>query len=57
MTNALFGAVKLTKNTDTDKYKYFVYGIGFDGTGFYSHPTGETERNVRIFGADMSSST
>ena len=56
MTNALFGDVKLTKNTDVGKYKYFGFGIGFDGTGFYSHPSGETGRNVIIFGADMSSS-
>ena len=26
----LFGAVRLTKNTDIDKYKYSGYGIGFD---------------------------
>ena len=57
MTNALFGAVKLTKNADIDKYKYSGYGIGFDGKGFYSHPSGGTGRNVIIFGVDMSSST
>ena len=57
LTNALFGAVKLTKNVDIDKYKYSGYGIAFDGTGFYSHPSGGTGRNVVIFGADMSSST
>ena len=28
--NCLFGAVKLTKNSDIDKYKCFGYGIGFD---------------------------
>ena len=28
--NCLFGAVKITKNTDPDKYKYSGYGIGFD---------------------------
>ena len=56
LTNALFGAVKLTKNADIDKYKYFGYGIGFDGKGFYSHPSGGTGRNVINFGADMSSS-
>ena len=33
-TNALSGAVKLTKKADIDKYKYFGYGIGFDGHGF-----------------------
>ena len=53
----MFGAVKLTKNADIDKYKYSGYGIGFDGTGFYSHPSGGTGRNVIIFGVDMSSST
>ena len=57
MTNALFGAVKLTKNTDIDKYKYFEYEVGFDGKGFYSHPSGGTGKNVIIFGADMGSST
>ena len=56
LTNALFGAVKLTKNAYIDKYKYFGYGIGFD-KGFYSHPSGGTGRNVIIFGADMSSSS
>ena len=56
-TNAVFGAVKLTKNTDFDKYKYFGYGIGFNGKGFYSHSSGATGRNVIIFGVDMSSST
>ena len=34
LTNALFGAIKLTKNADIDKYKYSRYGIGFDGHGF-----------------------
>ena len=57
LTNALFGAVKLTKNINIDKYEYFGYGIGFDEKGFYSHPSGGTWRNVIIFGADMSSST
>ena len=47
LTNALFGAAKLTKNSDIDKYKYFGYGIGFD-KGFYSHPSGGTGRNVII---------
>ena len=56
MTNALFGAVKLTKNAEIDKYIYSGYGIGFDGHGFYSHPSGGTGRNVIIFGIDMSSS-
>ena len=57
LTNALFGAVKLTKNADINKYRYFGYGITFDGHGFYSHPSDGNERNVITFGADMSSST
>ena len=32
----LFGAVKLTKNADFDKYKYSGYGIGFDARGSFS---------------------
>ena len=35
-----FGAVKLTKNADFDKYKYSGYGIGFDRRGTFSFPTG-----------------
>ena len=54
MANALFGAVKLTKNVDLEKYRYFEYGTGSDGEGFYSHPRGGTGRNVILFGADMS---
>ena len=30
LENCLFGAVKLTKNADIDKYEYSGYGIGFD---------------------------
>ena len=33
LKNCLFGAVKLTKNPDIDKYKYSGYGIGFDRRG------------------------
>ena len=57
LTNGLFGAVKLTKNADIGKYKYCGYGIGFDGHGFFSHPSDGTGRNVIIFGEGMSSST
>ena len=56
MTNALLGAVKLTKNTDIDKYKYSRYGIGFDGKEFCSIGN-EIRRNVMIFGINMDSST
>ena len=48
----------MAKNdADIDKYKYSGYGIGFDRHGFFSHPSGETGRNVIILGVDMSSST
>ena len=30
LENCLFGAVKLTKNVDIDKYRYPGYGVGFD---------------------------
>ena len=53
LENCLFGAVKLTKNADIDKYKYFGYGIGFDGV--FSHPAGSFGNNSTIFGVDMSS--
>ena len=47
LTNELFGAVKLTKNADIDKYRYSGYKIGFD-KGFYSHHSGRTGKNVTI---------
>ena len=57
LENCLFGSVKLTKNTDINKYRYSGYGTGFDRKGFFSHPRGGTGRNVTIFGEDMNSST
>ena len=54
----MFGAVKLTKNSDIDKYQYSGYGIGFDSKGTFSHLTGSFGQNAIIFGADtLSSST
>ena len=52
LKNCLFGATKVTKpgdNTDTDKYIYSGYGLGFDSTGQFSHPQGERARNIIIF--------
>ena len=34
----LFGAVKLTKNIDPNKYTYSKYGVGFDCRSFFSYP-------------------
>ena len=44
----------MTKNADMDKYKYFGYGIGFDRHGTSSSPGIEVDRNVIMFGVDMS---
>ena len=41
LQDALFGAVKLTKNADIDKYGYSGYGIGFDRRSRFSHRSGE----------------
>ena len=59
--NALFGAMEITKHTDTSKYNHKGYDICFDEGGTFSHRItegGRTHttlgRNVIIFGADMS---
>ena len=52
--NALFGAIKITKNTDSSKNKYEGYGICFDEGGTFSIGNINNGRNVLIFGADMS---
>ena len=59
--NALFGAMQITKNTDTSKYDYKGYGICFDEGGTFGHTITEggfahttNARNVSIFGVDMS---
>ena len=56
LENCLFGSVKLTKNSDIDKYRYSGYGIGFDRETYFSFGN-ETGKNVIIFGVDMSSSS
>ena len=56
LKNCLFGAIKLTKNSDIDKYEYAGYGIEFDSKETFSNPSETTGVNVVIFGADMSSS-
>ena len=55
LASCLFGAVKLTKNPDIDKYKYSGYGIGFDRKGKFSFSDGFGQNSI-IFGRDMSSS-
>ena len=56
LENCLLGSVKLTKNADIEKYRYFGYGIVFDRQPSFSIGN-ETGKNVIIFGVDMSSST
>ena len=48
--NALFGAMQITKNADTSKYKYKGYGICFDKGGFFSKGNINNGRNALIFG-------
>ena len=57
LENCVFGAVKLTKNADFDKYGYSGYGIGFGRHGSFSLFGTELGGNVIVFGVDMSSST
>ena len=61
--NALFGAMKITKNTDSSKNNYTGYGLCFDEVGEFGHTVRQgnfdrttNAKNVIIFGADMSSS-
>ena len=61
--NALFGAMKITKNADYSKNNYTGYGLCFDEGGEFGHTVKEGSfncttdaRNVIIFGVDMSSS-
>ena len=48
--NALFGAMQITKNADTSKYKYKGYGICFDEGGLFSIRNINNGRNGLIFG-------
>ena len=56
LENCLFGKIKMTKNADTDKYKYQSHRKEFDLTGTFTHPDGEIGKNVIIFEADMTNS-
>ena len=54
--NCLFGSVKLTKNSDPDKYKCSDCGIGFDSRSEFLFTERSMGRIVIISGADTSSS-
>ena len=47
----------MTKNSDTDRYGYSVYEIGFDRHRSFSFPGTSLGRNGMVFGVDLSSST
>ena len=52
--NALFGAVKINKNSDISKNKFEGYGICFDEGGTFTKGNITNGKNVIIFGVDMS---
>ena len=56
LENCLCGSVKLNKNADIDKYRYFGCGIGFDRKSAFSI-SNENGKNAIIFGVDMTSSS
>ena len=49
LENCSFRAVTLTKNADINKFKYSVYGVGFDRHGSFPFPSTGLGRNVIIF--------
>ena len=55
--NALFGNVKITKDTNSSHDKYVGYGICFDEGSSFSFGNIVNAKNVIIFGADMSFSS
>ena len=61
--NTLFGAMKITENTDSSKNNYKGYGLCFDEGGEFGHTVKQgnfncttNAKNVIIFGVDTSSS-
>ena len=55
LRTCLFGAVKITNksNSDKDMWQYNGYGIAFE----FTHPSGQGyAKNVTVFGVDLSSS-
>ena len=56
LNNCLFRYIKLTKNANSDKYKYSDYGMECDSRSELLFTGGSFGKNVTVFGADMSSS-
>ena len=55
--NCLFGAIKLTKNRNTSRYKYSGYGICFDEGGNFTIGNITNGKYLIIFECDMSFSS
>ena len=55
--NGLFGAVKITRNTNTLHYKYEGYEICFDGESSFSFRNRIDAKNGIIFGVNTSNSS
>ena len=53
----MFGAAKITKDVNTNRYKYSGYGICFDGNSSFSFGNSLSAKNVMIFGCAMSFSS
>ena len=53
LENCLFGAVTLTKNADSDKYRYSGQGIGFDRSLSFPFSGGGFGQKIIIFRVDM----
>ena len=51
--NAIFGAVKITKDVNTSHYKYSGYGLCFDGNSSFSFGNSLGAQNTIIVGCDM----
>ena len=56
--NCLFVAIEIANitNSDTDKWQYSGYGVGFDSPGSFTHSDGGIGKNVIIFAADLGNS-
>ena len=57
LQNVLFGAMQITKNADTSKYKYKGYGTCFDGDSLFSVGDINNGRISVIFGVHEGSVT
>ena len=51
----MFGAAKLTKNANPNKYVYLGYAIWFDSRSLFSIPYFHLGKSSIVFGVNMSS--